>query len=51
MEEEVAKATEYIYYIKSILIFVIMYFMYKRFDKIYIFIGLLITIPLFLMCR
>ena len=40
---------DYIYYIKSIVIFVIMYFIYKRFDKLYILVGLLITIPLFLM--
>lgn len=40
---------EYIYYIKSIVIFVIMYFIYKRYNKLYILLGLLLTIPLFLM--
>ena len=40
---------EYIYYIKSILIFIIMYFLYKRYNKSYILLGLLLTIPLFLM--
>lgn len=40
---------EYIYYIKSILIFIIMYFLYKKFDKFYILIGLAITVPLFLL--
>jgi hypothetical protein len=40
---------EYIYYIKSILIFVIMYFLYKKYNKSYILLGLLLTVPLFLM--
>ena len=43
------EAREYIYYIKSILIFVIMYLLYKRYDKFYILITLLLTVPLFLM--
>lgn len=39
---------EYIYYIKSISIFFIMYMLYIKFDKSYILLALLFTIPLFL---
>jgi hypothetical protein len=39
---------EYIYYIKSIIIFIIVYFIYKRYNKLYILIGLFLTVPLFL---
>jgi len=38
---------EYTYYIKSILIFVAMYFLYKRYDKS-VLLGLALTVPLFL---
>ena len=40
---------EYIYYIKSISIFLIMYMLYITYNKSYILLGLLLTIPLFLL--
>jgi len=45
---EAEAEVEYIYYIKSILIFSMVYVLYKKFDKSYILLGLLATVPLFL---